>query len=94
MHLACWTFTPEKTRKYQKRPKFAESTTNTRKYKLFQETIIKYQKLKKSGKNYQKLEKKVTLLEVIKHQKEPKSTGFFRNYQKGQAKGVPVCNRG
>lgn len=85
------------SRKDQKVPEKTRTSTeyqNTRKYKLFQETIIKYQKLKKSGKNYQKLEKKVTLLEVIKHQKEPKSTGFFRNYQKGQAKGVPVCNRG
>ena len=45
------------SRKDQKVPEKTRTSTeyqNTRKYKLFQETIIKYQKLKKSGKNYQK----------------------------------------
>ena len=92
MHLACWTFTQEMTRKYRKRPELAQSTINTRKYKLFKESITKYQKLQKSGRNYQKLQKSSST-STRNHQQVPKRTRKYQIFPELPERASAGCNR-
>ena len=92
MHLACWTFTQEMTRKYRKRPELAQSTIDTRKYKLFKESITKYQKLQKSGRNYQKLQKSSSRT-TRNQQQVPKRTRKYQIFPELPERASAGCNR-